>query len=147
MNDNFKALPYLEKTDTQQYLDELVADISTNHRKILEDWYKANLAKEYEDRKEIKPFEFTLNQKPIHDHHPQEDGRDIPCFMGYRYWFTRNNNQEKYISEEKKDGVLQITFADEHSGLVTDFEIHPRNIRKLINTLERDLAEDERTEE
>ncbi len=141
MNDDFKSARYLENTDTQQHLDELVTDISTNHRQILKDWYKANVAQSYEETKEIKPCDFTLNQQPVHEYNVRlMDGREVPYFTGYRYWFSRNTNEEGYTREEEREGALRITFAPEVNGMITDFEVHPRNIRKLIATLERAIG-------
>jgi len=140
MDDEYKTKHYLEKTDPQKLLDELVADISKNHRKILEDWYKANVAQSYEETKEIRPCDYVLNQQPVFSHHPLE-GRDTPSLTGYRYWFSEKTSGDGVTASEEKDGMLRITFAQEPSGVVTDFEIHPHNIRKLIDTLERVLGE------
>ncbi len=144
MDNIFKTPKGLEMTDTQELLDKMVADISTNHSKILDDWYKANVAQIYEETREIRPCDFTLNQQPVH-----EEGRcvhgQVPIFTGYKYWFSRNTDDECHTNitpfQVLEEEALRITFVPEKDGLVTDFEIHPRNIRKLIETLERALGE------
>lgn len=57
------------------------------------------------------------------------------------------NDIVKPARKEERDGVLRITLAPEPAGMVTDFEIHPKDIRKLIETLERALGDDGRPRE
>lgn len=62
----------------QYNLDEAVREISTNHRRILDDWCKAYMAELYELGLEIKPGCFTLNQMQMND----------GGLIGWKYWFT-----------------------------------------------------------
>lgn len=63
-------------------VQEAVKEISTNHRKIIDDWCKAYLAELYGSGFDIKPGCFTLNQMEV------KEGNII----GWKYWFTIEKN-------------------------------------------------------
>lgn len=66
--------------DLQEKMDQAVAEIAKNHRKIIDDWCKAYLAQLYEEGVDIKPGCFTLNEQvPTYD-----KGKN--CLVR-KYWF------------------------------------------------------------
>lgn len=62
-------------------MKEAIENISYNHRKIIDDWCKAYLAQLYEERVEIKPGSFTLNEQ-----HLDNVGGSV---LGKKYWFEK----------------------------------------------------------
>jgi hypothetical protein len=75
-----------------ELLDKIVEEISSNHRKIIDDWCKAYLAQLYEEGIDIKPGCFILNEQ-------------VPTFntgkncMVRKYWFEMKEDKD-IISHE-----------------------------------------------
>lgn len=61
-----------------EYLMNIVKEISENHSTIINDWCKAYLSQLYKEGIEIKPGNFILHQRACSD----------PDRCGYDYWFT-----------------------------------------------------------
>lgn len=73
-----------------QIMKDLVSEITNNHEKILDDWYKAHLADEYQRDGKIRPCDFILRKEPVFEKIKGKDC-DLPCFSGYKYWFEQKN--------------------------------------------------------
>lgn len=63
---------------SDEILNKVIAEISANHRKIIDDWCKAYLAQLYEEGHELKPGCFTLFEQEL----TLENGK-----LGKKYWF------------------------------------------------------------
>ncbi len=72
-------------SDIQDPIQEAIAEISRNHRKIIDDWCKAYLAQLYEEGVEIKPGCFILCEREFHQHNGK---------MCKTYWFELKVNED-----------------------------------------------------
>lgn len=67
-------------------LEEVVQNISKNHRQIIDDWCKAYMAQLYEENGEIKPGDFALCEQISPIMH-----QGMNC-MVKKYWFERKQS-------------------------------------------------------
>lgn len=91
-----------EKIET--FIEKKIKEISSNHKKILDDWCKAYLAHLYKEGMEIKPNCFTL-------FHKQSSG--ITGDMIHEYWFELREMQET-----PNDKLLKQVMERLHSLIV-----------------------------
>jgi hypothetical protein len=75
-----------------QLIEDLMSEITNNHEKIIDDWYKVQLADAYERNGQIRPCDFILRKEPVFEKVKGKDC-DLPCFSGYRYWFEQKNKE------------------------------------------------------
>lgn len=101
-------------------MQNAIKDISNQHRKILDDWCKAYLAKEYEIGNDIHPGCFTIEQREV----------STPGQFGYEYMISPNDQnlgeRVKWKSKEEevppKDGTKFFAYVsiciEENRGCV-----------------------------
>lgn len=77
-----KIDPYTIENEKYEFtVHKVIEDISNQHRKILDDWCKAYLAKEYEIGNDIHPGCFTIEQREVM----------TPGQFGYEYMISPND--------------------------------------------------------
>lgn len=87
-----------EKKHYSKNIECVIENIQKNYHKIMDDWCKAYLAKEYELGNGIHPGSFTIIQQPIND----------PKNFGYKYFIRPNTEEEIRIKENLiEEGITE----------------------------------------